>query len=82
MHFPDLPNGAELFTDIDDKWYAHNINALALHGAYIATHGEARGDAALTREEAAAMIFNSFPLKLFRYPKRFTDNDRSMHIPC
>lgn len=74
MRFPETPADIELFTDMPaDKWYAPNVNALALQGAYLVTHGEAKGDAILTREEAAAMIYNSFPLINVLKERRFTD---------
>ena len=75
MHFPEVPGPIGLFTDLEGKWYASDVNALALQGAYLVTHGEAKGDAALSREEAAAMIFNSFPVSFPKYPNRFTDSD-------
>ena len=63
MHFPSVPADAELFSDTKGKWYAEQVNSLALQGAYLETHGEAKGDEVLTREEAAVMIFNSFPIR-------------------
>ena len=75
MHFPDAPEYLELFTDLDGKWYASDVNALALRGAYLVTHGEAAGDAALTREEAMAMVYNAFLITLSRSTNRFSDSD-------
>ena len=75
MHFPEAPDDIDIFSDLTDKWYAPNVNALALQGAYLVTHGEAKGDAALTREEAAVMIYNAFPVSYPRYPDTFSDSD-------
>ena len=74
MHFPVAPDDMEIFTDLDGKWYASDINALALQGAYLVTHGEAKGDAALTREEAMVMVFNAFPVTSPGYQNRFSDS--------
>jgi len=75
MHFPEAPDGVEIFTDLDGKWYAPDVNALAFQGAYLVTHGEAKGDAALTREEAMAMVYNAFPVLYQSTLRRFSDND-------
>ena len=75
MHFPEAPDELKIFSDLEGKWYDSTINALALQGAYLVTHGEAKGGAPLTREEAAAMIFNAFPVLWVRYPNRFVDSD-------
>jgi len=75
MHFPEAPDGVEIFTDLDGKWYASDVKALAFQGAYLVTHGEAKGDDALTREEAMAMVYNAFPVSFPRYPNTFSDSD-------
>ncbi len=75
LGFPETPAELELFTDTKGKWYAEHVNALAFQGAYLVTHGEARGDAALTREEAAVMIYNSFPVMNPSDKLSFTDSD-------
>lgn len=58
MKFPATE--AELFTDTKGKWYEVDINALAWQGVYIESHGLAKGDAVLTREEAVYMMANCF----------------------
>jgi|GEM_PF-5734178 len=73
MRFPDAPEDYGLFTDVENKWYAGSINALGQQGAYLVQGGEANGDAHLTREEAAVMIFNAFPIENPLTNLSFTD---------
>ena len=75
MIFPKAPEDIGLFHDAAGKWYEPHINALALQGVYFLTHGEAKGDAFLTREEAAALIYNAFPIDYPSYPYSFSDTD-------
>ena len=75
MQFPAVPADVALFADMPrGAWYAGHINALALQGAYLVSRGEANGGAVLTREEAAAMIFNSFALENPSGELFFTDS--------
>ena len=56
--FPE--SNAPLFTDISGKWYEKDINALAWQEVYIEKHGEANGEAKMTREEAVYMFVRAF----------------------
>ena len=49
-----------LFSDMAGKWYAIDVNAVAMQSIYIIPKGAALGDQALTREEAVEMLYRTF----------------------